>query len=621
MKVSLCILFSGECRRALAVAALALAASPAWAGGGPENVLVVVNSESPASMAVANHYVRLRQVPDACVLHLAWDPDKQTTDVETFRQKILGPVLEAIRSRGLAGQIDCVAYSADFPWAVDAKPDVDSYLKEQQPGEMPKEKPAEGKPAEEKPAEEKPAEAKPRPKGRPRGPRPGVGQPTCSINGLTYLHPLVTARNLDYLGLRSNQYTRRPVPEQKDQATLGFSSAQRFGPRGELVQGEGQGYLLCTVLGVTAGRGNSVAEIISYLDRAAAADGTHPKGTIYFVENGDIRSRVRQGAFPQAVKDLESLGVAAKIDQGVLPQKKDDVQGAVIGAAGFDWKSCGSTIRPGAICEHLTSFGGIMSAGAGQTPLSEFLRYGAAGSSGTVCEPFAIQDKFPLPTIHVHYARGCSLAEAFYQSVFGPYQLLIVGDPLCRPWAKIPVVAVEGVQSEAAVKGVLTLRPSATVPEGGAVERFELLVDGLRVAACKPGETLAFDTAKTGDGHHELRVVAVEAGPIQSRGHKIVPVVADNRGRRLDMTISPKDSVPADGKITVTAKAPGATSIAVFQNVRTVGTIAGAEGTATIDAAKLGPGAVRLRAVGLGAGGPETQVFGPTIEVRVAEAK
>ena len=40
--------------------------------------------------------------------------------------------------------------------------------------------------------------------------------------------------------------------------------------------------------------------------------------------------------------------------------------------------------------------------------------------------------------IQVHYARGCSLAEAFYQSVYAPYQLMIVGDPLCRPWANIP---------------------------------------------------------------------------------------------------------------------------------------------------------------------------------------
>ena len=56
-------------------------------------------------------------------------------------------------------------------------------------------------------------------------------------------------------------------------------------------------------------------------------------------------------------------------------------------------------------------------------------------------EPYSIQAKFPHPGIHVHYCRGASLAEAFYQSVNAPYQLLVVGDPLCQPWATIPQVA------------------------------------------------------------------------------------------------------------------------------------------------------------------------------------
>ena len=60
----------------------------------------------------------------------------------------------------------------------------------------------------------------------------------------------------------------------------------------------------------------------------------------------------------------------------------------------------------------------------------EFLRHGAAGSSGTVTEPYAIQAKFPTPFIQTVYAHGYTLGEAFYQSVSGPYQLLIVGDAL-----------------------------------------------------------------------------------------------------------------------------------------------------------------------------------------------
>jgi hypothetical protein len=96
----------------------------------------------------------------------------------------------------------------------------------------------------------------------------------------------------------------------------------------------------------------------------------------------------------------------------------------------FSWASSGSRLRPGAICDNLTSFGGVLDPAMDyqpasdiqpQTSLSEFLRAGAAGACGTVVEPFLLTEKFPLPSLQVHYARGCSLAEAFYQSLYCPF--------------------------------------------------------------------------------------------------------------------------------------------------------------------------------------------------------
>ncbi len=96
-----------------------------------------------------------------------------------------------------------------------------------------------------------------------------------------------------------------------------------------------------------------------------------------------------------------------------------------MGSASFAWIASGSKLVPGAIAENLTSLNGKMD-GVGQTKLTEYLAHGAAGSSGAVEEPYSLQQKFPLPFIHETYARGATLAEAFYQSVLGPYQLLIV---------------------------------------------------------------------------------------------------------------------------------------------------------------------------------------------------
>ena len=146
-----------------------------------------------------------------------------------------------------------------------------------------------------------------------------------------------------------------------------------------------------------------------------AADFTRPSGTFYFAANGDVRAKTRQPKFQQAVNALQDMGYRSEIIKSKLPKEKDDVLGFTAGTSNYDWGKSGSTIMPGAICENLTSYGGRLGVIGGQTKLNEFLRYGAGGSSGTVVEPYAVGYKFPSPMIHVHYARGCSLAEAFYQ--------------------------------------------------------------------------------------------------------------------------------------------------------------------------------------------------------------
>jgi hypothetical protein len=577
------------------------------AGGGPENVFLVVNRESPASLCVANHYVALRQIPPGNVLMLSWEPNRQTTDVETFRREILKPALLAIDQRRLSSHIDYLVYSADFPTAISLAKDVEYFktLLAQPPRPGPERL---GTAPEPKPGGEKPAP--------PTWPK--FLTATGAITGLTYLYQAVIADPPGYyLDLHANYYAFRDMPGQKEVDTIGFQSAPGYGPRRETAAVGGRRYLLSVMLGVTAGRGNSLAEVLACLERSAAADGTHPKGTIYFMENNDVRSKARASLFPLAVEKLRELNIAAEITRGTVPIGKSDVQGAVIGAAQFDWKSTGSTILPGAICEHFTSFGGAMEATAGQTPLSEFIRHGAAGASGTVTEPYAIPPKFPSPLIQVHYARGCTLAEAFYQSVASPYQLLIVGDPLCRPWANIPQVAVEGVSPGAVVKGELLLRPRATVARGGKIERFELFVDETRLAACGPDGTLRLDTTSLSDGYHELRVVAIEASPIRSQGRAIIPISTANHGRHIEAARLPAGNIRRGDTLTVTAKSPGSLGMLVFHHAQLVGKIAGAEGRVEIDPTKLGRGPVMLRVVGLGEGSAVQNVWAPPLRLEV----
>ena len=461
--------------------ACGLATSPAPAGGGPENLLLVVNPADSDSLAVANAFTALRGVPPINVFMLPWTESREGTTVARFRDGILGPVLRAIDARRLSTQIDCIVYSSGFPWRIDY-------------------------------GDELPAELKAKDQF-----------PAGSLTGMTMLHAAVHSGAPLWLDPESNRYYR-PVGEAGVPAvTQGFRGWYGWAKNGDLLEAGGTRYLLSAMLGVTDGRGNSVAEITAYLRSAAAADGTRPPGTIYFMTNDDVRTTTRSGPFPAIVKALGGLGVKAEIVAGTLPERKRDVAGLMAGTPTFDWRASGSQIVPGAICENLTSFGGIFTPTAGQTPLSDFLRAGAAGSSGTVTEPFSLQAKFPHPSIQVHYARGASLVEAFYQSVRAPYQLLVVGDPLCQPWATIPEVEVVSaadsrvLEPGAVVSGTLALEPRAS---NAAVDRFELYVDGLRVGQGGLGETLALDTTTLADGHHELRVVAIAATPIETQGRR-----------------------------------------------------------------------------------------------------
>ena len=76
----------------LAVLALVLlTCGAARAGGGPENVVVVVNSASWASQTVANEFIHLRRIPSCNVIYLSLGDlaDFGLVDIDYFRTKVI----------------------------------------------------------------------------------------------------------------------------------------------------------------------------------------------------------------------------------------------------------------------------------------------------------------------------------------------------------------------------------------------------------------------------------------------------------------------------------------------------------------------------------------------------
>jgi hypothetical protein len=560
----------------LLVAGVILAAR-AEAGQGPVNTIVVINGRSPLSVAIGHRYAQWRNIPTGNLIYLDWEAPPIQTDVETFRQRIMLPIAQILEQRKLLPQTTTIAYSSDFPYVIDFKEDlqedskVDRTAKQFHQG---------------------------------------------SLTGMTYLSTVVLTKNPSYSNLGVNFYYRPSLADKLLLETRSFPPEGVWNPQGDTSDTKGVRYFLSTMLAYTSGRGNSLAEVENYLRNGLVADGTYPAGKIYYLTNGDIRAKARASSFQSAIARLQTMGVAGEVMEGVLPKDRGDVMGAMIGAVDYRFIDSGSKVRGGAIVENLTSFGGIMRNDAGQTALSECLRGGAAGSSGTVTEPFAIQAKFPHPMIHVHYAAGCSLAESFYQSVHGPYQLLIVGDPLCRPWATIPTVRVAGLPGKGeSVRGELKLTPTASTVSGKRVGRFELYVDGVLNKRCDAGGELVVDTGPWADGSHELRVIGYEDSAIATQGELITRVVSTNHNwRPVEFTIEPAGRVDSDKEVTIRVIAPGAKVVMIYHQQRHVATLNVDGGACTLRAARLGlgPGAFQVAAL-RGPGPTNTYVSAPQL--------
>jgi uncharacterized protein (TIGR03790 family) len=173
------------------------------------------------------------------------------------------------------------------------------------------------------------------------------------------------------------------------------------------------------------------------IDRGVRADRLVPGGTAYLVSSADVARNVRTVEY--------STATAVARTTGRVPIKVENIAGALEGHTDILFYFVGSATVPnlssnrflaGAIADHLTSFGGMLTDSPQMSSL-RWLEAGATGSYGTVVEPCNFLGKFPnVAVVMSHYLAGETLIEAYWKSVEMPGQGIFIGEPLAAPFRK-----------------------------------------------------------------------------------------------------------------------------------------------------------------------------------------
>jgi len=186
----------------------------------------------------------------------------------------------------------------------------------------------------------------------------------------------------------------------------------------------------------------TMAEGRRLIDRGVHSDGSRPHGAAYLLRSGDRDRDVRRGGYADAAM-VAAGRVRTQIVDGPALRGHDDVMFYFIGAAQVP--DLGSNrFLPGAVADHLTSTGGMLSDSPQMSSL-RWLEAGATGSYGTVVEPCNFAAKFPNPAVLMaHYLAGETLLESYWKSVAMPGQGIFIGEPLAAPYRRATPAANGG---------------------------------------------------------------------------------------------------------------------------------------------------------------------------------
>lgn len=576
-------------------AAVALAVpTVALAGGGGQNMLLIVDPNNESALRIANAYAELRAIPESNIIFI--EPQKRlgytareaiNTDVRTRYVNVLPGIMQ---DRGISGQVDYIGtlgqpqsiggtYRNASNVSISTKLSFNYALAQLTQLER--------------------------------------GMAFGSAYGASNYDAGITYRNSELLQVRptsgaSGTFNYTPGSNGAIQHSQQKSAISTAPPGYNYLQ-----WYMSGNVGNTGSHAMNTEQVIANLERSAGSDGTKPEGRYYFMDSGDaLRTGTRKNFWPAVQNYMTANGIPWVEQSGVTgnsPRNVTDVRGAVLGAANPAVPN-GSTYLPGSWVDNMTSSGSSYSSSA-HTKTNRALVAGAGGTSGTITEPYAIQDRFTFSSVFVYHNDGSTLGEAFFKATAKPDVQMFEGDMLAQPYADVPQVSLTSIlPANSVVSGSINIGASAVLPPSPkyatGIGKLQLFVNGKAGQVINAGSgTFNLDTTQLSDGVHELRVVAYNNAAAQSQGFVRTNVVVNNLGRSLS---SVEGTVAATWNqqlsVPVTAAGPGAVTAVELRSLgRVVGQIGSASGQVVLDSTKLAFGRNTIVPVAIFADGSEVR--------------
>ncbi len=383
------------------LSAIVLAFAGSAAALEPNEILVLVNGQIPESMELGRYYCQQRKVPQDNIVSIAMGARPvDTMSREDYDRLVASTIREVIASCDEPASVKCIVTTWGVPFRVGDRPAL-----------------------------------------------PGTEQRIQRLRA--ELEDAKKAETKDQAALRQWEAELDRLTGGQTQASLDSELAVLLFGDYELVRWipntfkDNQPDAPYRVLMVSRLDGPTPEIARGLVDKALAAEKKGLQGTFYIDARG-LTGPSEYARYDQSLRDLAGWATS----HTSLPVKLDDAQalfapGTCPNAALYcGWYSLRNyvdafTFVEGAVAIHIASF----EAASLRDPNSKewcsaMLRRGVAATVGAVNEPYLTAFPLPLDFFRELFEGRC-LAEAYYRTnPFNSWQMVLIGDPLYRPFHK-----------------------------------------------------------------------------------------------------------------------------------------------------------------------------------------